>query len=675
MSPEGSLHRHFAWLLRPDVRAATRSHGARNTAFESWWIVRGRVEYPGGADLSDQEVEWLREPAGQLTIEGLSAPLPVPRAMQLVLQHRPDVRKKYASNPAAMAAWFYTAGLSEHLMVPLVNPQWVRMLDAPAGTPDSETGGLRPAAPTLPVGRPGGPLVPAATVLMALAWHLLESDQRAALPLSEPAARLRFMAMFFGAVGRSPALQALVARRWHAWLQQEVEEVHPPAMRWQQLGLSRPSWLGRSAKAEPYSALLPQTQPASARPVQTLQTANASSSWRTRPFGVNLYGFAFGELGIGEDVRMAVQACEAAGIPYRVVNVDPGAQLRQADRLLGEHVERAQDGAPFAFNVFCMPGFDMVGRVVMREGPHVLQDHYNIGWWPWELPVWPRRWKPAFDLVDEVWAATRFTQQMYRDATQLPVTLMPLAASVDRLERISRKSMGLPEDAFLYLFVFDLNSWLTRKNPMAVVEAFQRAFPRGGGSGKGRRARKADSSGTPMLVLKTMNGRDGHPVWEEFKGRCAEDSRIVLLDRTLDRGQVLGLIDACDVYVSLHRSEGFGRTLAEAMLLGKPVVATDFSGNTDFLTAEVGFPVRWSRREVQAGDYLFIEPDDGAWWAEPDVAHAATQMTAARESFQDPGFLARLRAHAALNFSAARAGELMLARLERLWAVDPYEAA
>ena len=134
---------------------------------------------------------------------------------------------------------------------------------------------------------------------------------------------------------------------------------------------------------------------------------------------MNLYGFAFGELGIGEDVRMAVQACEAADIPYRVVNVDPGAQLRQADRLLGGHVERAQDAAPYAFNVFCMPGFDMVGRVVMREGSHVLQGHYNIGWWPWELPVWPQRWKPAFDLVQEVWAATRFTEQGQRHPKHL----------------------------------------------------------------------------------------------------------------------------------------------------------------------------------------------------------------------------------------------------------------
>jgi len=346
--------------------------------------------------------------------------------------------------------------------------------------------------------------------------------------------------------------------------------------------------------------------------------------------------------------------------------------LRQADRLLADHVGRATDAAPYAFNVFCMPGFDMVGRVVMREGDEVLRGHYNIGWWPWELPVWPRRWKPAFELVDEVWAATRFTQEMYAAATQQQVTWMPLPASVDRVDPVSREALDLPTKAFLYLFVFDLNSWLTRKNPWAVIEAFQKAFPRALAAGRGSRSRK--SGVQPTLVLKTMNGREGHPVWEDFKARCAQDDRIVLLDRTLDRGQVLGLIDACDVYVSLHRAEGFGRTLAEAMLLGKPVVATDFSGNTDFLTQEVGFPVRWSRRAVQAGDYLFIEPDDGAWWAQPDIGHAAQQMMAAREATQDSAFLAKLKEHAGSAFSPTLIGTRMRERLEEIWKATGVKA-
>lgn len=338
---------------------------------------------------------------------------------------------------------------------------------------------------------------------------------------------------------------------------------------------------------------------------------------REAPFGVNLIGFAFGELGIGEDLRMAAQACEAAGVPFKVLNINPGQHLRQADRLVAEHVVDDVAALPHAVNLFCLTGFDTL-RVYAEKGAALFDGRHNIGWWPWELPVWPQRWSAAFSVVDEVWAATRFTQAMFSAATDGPVTLMPLPVSVTRMKKTSRRALGLPARRFLFLYVFDFNSYLARKNPLAVIDAFQRAFPAGD-----------DSVG---LVLKTMNSRGSNPAWEEFTQRCAADPRIVLLQRTLDREVVLGLVNACDAYVSLHRSEGFGRTLAEAMLLGKPVIGTGFSGNADFLTPDTGYPVKWKKRAVAVGEYPFVEKDDGAWWAEPDVAHAARQMRAAREA-------------------------------------------
>lgn len=623
--------RHYAWLLRPDVRKSTKSEQAPNEAFQGWWLVRGRVEYPACDSLSEDEIQWLREPVGKLTLAP-GVTLPVPRAMKLTLQYRPDVRQKRASNPLALAGWFFSSGLHEHRLLRLVDADWVRHLD----TALRAKGDAGPA--------------PWATWLMTLTWHLLEPAQQAALPLAEPAARLKFMGMFFEAAARSPSLTALLARRWHIWLEQdESRENGRPQPRWRLIGMrSRPVW--SPARADESEGTTPSGMAAPAPAIH----------WRDRPFGVNLYGFAFGELGIGEDVRMAVKACEAAGIPHRVVNVDPGAQLRQADRALAEHVQRSAEASPFAFNIFCMPGFDMVGRVLMREGQGLLEGHCNIGWWPWELPVWPRRWKPAFDLVDEVWAATWYTEAMYRAATDKPVTWMPLPAAVDRVQPMTRQALGLPPRRFLYLFVFDLNSWLPRKNPWAVIDAFQRAFPPP--AGKVRPAQAQVS-----LVLKTMNGRDGHPVWEAFKQRCAEDPRIVLMDKTLDRDQVLGLIQACDAYVSLHRAEGFGRTLAEAMLLGKPVVATDFSGSTDFLDQTVGFPVRWARKAVEPGDYLFVEPDDEAWWAEADVEHAAQQLRAAKASAKNAAFRAHLNEHATEVFSPVRIGAQMQRRLLQMW--------
>ena len=143
----------------------------------------------------------------------------------------------------------------------------------------------------------------------------------------------------------------------------------------------------------------------------------------------------------------------------------------------------------------------------------------------------------------------------------------------------------------------------------------------------------------------------------------------MLLDRTLDRPVVLGLVDACDAYVSLHRAEGFGRTLAEAMLLGKPVVGTDFSGNTDFLTKDTGYPVKWTRRAVAPGEYPFTEPADQAWWADPDIPEAARQLRAARAAAGSPWAL-QLPQQVAEQFSpeaiGARMRTLLRQRFEAL---------
>ena len=402
-----------------------------------------------------------------------------------------------------------------------------------------------------------------------------------------------------------------------SWLMSLLWQMQPSLQRAFDIGTSRGRlglmhWFAKQG-AEQFR-LKPLLGTASA-PAAAVQAAGFDAA--AAPFGVNLVGFAFGELGIGEDLRMAAQACEQAGIPFKVLNIDPGQHLRQADRLVAGHVVDDAAALPHAVNVFCLTGFDTL-RVYAEKGPALFEGRYNIGWWPWELPVWPRRWSAAFSVVDEVWAATRFTQEMFSASTDKPVTLMPLPVSVARMKKTSRRALGLPARRFLFLYVFDFNSYLARKNPLAVIDAFQRAFPAGD-----------DSVG---LVLKTMNSRGSNPAWDEFTQRCEADPRIVLLQRTLDREVVLGLVNACDAYVSLHRSEGFGRTLAEAMLLGKPVVGTGFSGNADFLTSDTGYPVKWKKRAVAVGEYPFVENDDGAWWAEPDVSHAARQMRAARSA-------------------------------------------
>ncbi|MGI9210907.1 MAG: glycosyltransferase, partial [Methylococcaceae bacterium] len=328
--------------------------------------------------------------------------------------------------------------------------------------------------------------------------------------------------------------------------------------------------------------------------------------------------------------------------------LSPGNNVRQSDStLVGRVVSRGVTRVRYPINIFCMTGFDTV-RAYLEYGDSLFKDKYNIGWWPWELSVWPGLLHSAFERVNEIWAATQFTRVMYETSTHIPVHLMPLPVSVARVEFCSRATLGIPDSKFLFLYVFDFNSYLERKNPAAVISAFRLAFP--------------DQDESVGLVLKTMNTDSDNPLWQQFRLSCLQDKRITLLDQTMTRSQVLGLIESCDVYVSLHRSEGFGRTLAESMLFGKPVVATDYSGTCDFLTPDTGFPVQWTEQSVRQNDYPFVMEGE-AVWANPDINHAARQMVQARKESANPAFINRVRSYSVQQFSAKRIGLLMRDRL------------
>jgi glycosyltransferase involved in cell wall biosynthesis len=399
----------------------------------------------------------------------------------------------------------------------------------------------------------------------------------------------------------------LVAGRWKAWLQSPEGEV---ALATQKITSDKLPWLAIKPAAKEIKAE------------------------SDKPFGLNIYGFAYGELGIGEDLRMAVDCCEAAGIPYHVINVDAG-DTRQADLHLKGRVNDSAEPPPYNTNLFCLPAFDTVSRVFMQKGAVVFDGYRNIGWWPWELAVFPKAWKPyAFELVDEVWASSTFLENMYRKATDKPVKLMPLAVSVARMKPCPRKHFGLPENKFLYLYIFDFNSSIARKNPMATVQAFKKAFK--------------SSDNTVGLVLKTMNTKLNNVLWQAFLIECQKDKRIQLITETLDRPEVLGLINACDAYVSLHRAEGYGRTLAEAMLLGKPVIATNYSGNVDFMR-DGCFPVDYQMLAIEDNDYQWVDQKDEGFWADAQVEHAAKQIISAKKSLTTD-FIQKIKETAIKNF-------------------------
>lgn len=650
------LAKQFVWLLRDDVRKGQSSSTMPDAFFERWWLLKGRSEYPAWACLLDSDNTWLADRLSVISIEGTEVRLP--RAFELLLGFRPDVVRRFTNegrlDVLGAAGWFFTLGLKEHFLHSIVGIETIRELDKPLPGQDPDL------------------QVPSATLLMRLVWQLLDHSLHEAMSLKSPQSRERFIAWFFGFAVNKFKLSPLIASRWRHWLLQDIRLnsddtttlprfvvfscMFSPELQKRFLPMANKGnhplldWSQRSLQQGGDWQWLTLNQPRSTASAGEVPVAIQTIS--PKLYGVNLFGFAFGELGIGEDLRMAVEACESAGIPYRVVNIDAGKNLRQGDDHLKQHVERGLGNSPYAINIFCLPGFDTVSRIFLGMGPEIFNGHYNIGWWPWELSVWPKQWVSAFNLMDELWSGSQFARDMYVRSSAKPVSLMPLPVSILRHQGFPRKHFMLPGHRFLFLFIFDFNSHLARKNPDALVAAFREAFPA--------------NDLSVGLVLKVMNGRDGDAHWDEFKKLIESDKRIFMISETIDRHEVLGLIGVCDAYVSLHRAEGFGRTLAEAMLMGKPVIATNYSGNTDFMPPDLTFPVSYTEIPIHPGEYPFVEADDQAVWADVSIADAARQMRSARTRAGKKGYADTVKRYAKAQFSVERIGCLMKDRLEQI---------
>lgn len=577
----------FAYLLREDLQKKypnqynVRSKSSSNLLIH-WWKDRGSYEYPA----------WGKKEFERIHGERALDPLMMwPRYRQFgmspflmhLIKNRPDLRDHFDIKTEHglwhAIAWLYIYGLNEHHAMSLVDAQMIRALDQVPPFFEASKNNFQISKNIL--NRP--------TWLMFFLWRV-SGELQTEFDLKDETQWDRYIAWFFTEGVPAYRLEPLISKRWQSRVSDFVS--------------SKVSTLFKNKIPHNFKWVFNQPNKKNTR-------------LKKRPFGVNLIGFAFGELGIGEDIRMAAEECEEAGIPVAIVNIDPGHEVRQKDFALLKYLKSKdsdeQDGAPYAINIFVLTGFD-TARVYLEKGNKLFDGRYNIGWWPWELPVWPKRWRVAFDLVDEVWAGSTFTADTYTRAAKLakkdlPIKTVPLRVSVGRIKPMCRQALGLPVKRFLFLYVFDSNSYLTRKNPMAALNAFQKAFP--------------DRNSRVSMVFKTMNPKKNNPEYIRFKNKCFADKRVVLLEKTLDRGEVLGLIQSCDAYVSLHRAEGFGRTIAEALMLGKPTVATDFSGSKDFVKDNA---VSWKPIKLKVKDYPFVMQDDHAWWAEPSITDAARKM-------------------------------------------------
>jgi glycosyltransferase involved in cell wall biosynthesis len=318
--------------------------------------------------------------------------------------------------------------------------------------------------------------------------------------------------------------------------------------------------------------------------------------------GVNLIGYLRSEMGVGESARLAAMAMRSSGIDVSLKSVDGDGPYRLKDFRLGPEAPCLSH----AFNVIHVNA-DQTPIVFRDLEPVVYENKYNIGYWAWELEEFPERWLSSFDYYDEIWTPSKFSQDAIARRSPIPVLRMPHAIRVDQVGHLDRSALGLPPSGFLFLAIFDMMSVFERKNPLAAVKAFVHAFGR---------------SGDCHLVLK-INHADQRADYMDRLRLTIEDYPISIIDRTIGRDEVNALIQHCDCLVSLHRSEGFGLTMAEAMYLGKPVIATAYSGNMDFTKPDNAFLVDYRLTSVPRGCLPY---EEGELWADPDLVMAAAQF-------------------------------------------------
>jgi glycosyltransferase involved in cell wall biosynthesis len=364
------------------------------------------------------------------------------------------------------------------------------------------------------------------------------------------------------------------------------------------------------------------------------------------PPGVRLVGYLAAELGVGEAGRSMAAALTAAGEPFWPIT-ERRTSSRQRDTELADAAELAPDDGDI--NLVCVNA-DRLPAVLDRLGPQFGWHRYRIGVWAWEVEHFPEAYVPAADLVDEVWTYSQHAADALRAAIPKPVHTVPLPVVERPPASRSRAELDLPA-GFVFLFCFDFFSVAQRKNPLGVIEAFRRAFP----------SPAAPGSGGPQLVVKSINGTSKLSELERLRMRVLDRPDIHIRDGYLDAADQQALMAACDAYVSLHRAEGFGYTMAEAMLRAKPVVATGYSGNLEFMDEANSFLVDYDL--VPIGDGCEPYPA-GARWAEPHLDQAAEHMQ--RIVGDDAGARAvgeRARDDIRRRHSPAARGPLVAARL------------
>ncbi len=563
--------------------------------YQVWCLTDGMREGSIVADLfSEDYARWLTAPS---SLSSVYDDVPITNAMALTRrsEHGRDALQNWHTFPIEKQARFEQAFWFAFIAPRLFG--WPGALVAPVRTHLQQPSGLSVSGYALP--------------RAVLACHELREDTRLAFPLQDEAGRWQFLvwlllegardfgtqvedlcpglAVFLGAPSPDYPLLSRLAK--FAYDQrQDLQDAFDLRTRAGIAGLQ--AW----AKGElaPWLATVG---------LSGLLRPEPEPEPRVHTDKVALSGDWTATSGVGEDMRSSEAALRAAGfVDYVIVDLQTGV-IHDADGVA------LPPGTAVAvqLNIVHHNADTAVADWLALRRLRVAARHV-VGHWHWELERLPSWWVHAFAFCDEVWASSRFAADAFAAEARRPVRLLNGAVTVPDAAKLPRPGLRVREQATLFLFMFDWASYASRKNPGAVIEAFHRAFPAG--------------NEAAQLLVKTQNAAL-LPELSGLFGASIDDDRIVFLDQQMTRPELVGLVAAADAFVSLHRSEGYGRAPAEAMLLGIPVIVTGYSGTADYADPDCACIVDYTLVPVAQREYPGVE---GQRWAEADVAQATGYM-------------------------------------------------
>ncbi|MCI8285806.1 MAG: glycosyltransferase [Firmicutes bacterium] len=321
------------------------------------------------------------------------------------------------------------------------------------------------------------------------------------------------------------------------------------------------------------------------------------------PKGINLIGNIKAETGLGQSCRLLASILDNTEYPINIYQYSQLGIQKESDTA---YDNRINSELIYDINVIHINPHEMA--VAYLDIDKSAWDYrYNIAYWLWELEDFPDEWTSCFNYLDEIWAPSEFICESIRKKTDKPVKCIHYHITAEITKEYARSDFNLPEDKFLYLMMYDHGSCVERKNPMGVIKAFKKAFPK--------------EETKVGLVIKINNASNEDD--EIIQDLCREYTNIYLIKETLEKSAVNSLIKCADAVVSLHRAEGFGLVMAEAMLLGTPVIATNWSANTEFMNSDTACMIDYEIATLKKDISLYKA---GSRWASPDINQAAMYM-------------------------------------------------